>query len=110
MPKSTNSQSNESQESITQGGEAVARALRAGLISPDVLDSNLEPANVVDAVHYIAESAAKVAYALTRRCDIKTSSKSVRRDDDNGGFTVGEAIVQVADAIRDLAAAVRESK
>jgi hypothetical protein len=52
------------------GLEAVADTLRAGLISPNVMDSNMESANVVDALDKVAWSIGKVADALHRIADV----------------------------------------
>lgn len=55
---------------INRIGEAmeapgVDSALRATLISPNVSDSNMEPANVVDVLNYLASAAFKIAHAIT---------------------------------------------
>ncbi len=44
--------------------DRLAAALRDTLISPNVMDSNGEPANIVDALAYLARSVAHAAQAL----------------------------------------------
>ena len=44
--------------------DAVAKAINANLNSPNVLDSNFEPANVVDVLHDIAGALHRIAAAL----------------------------------------------
>lgn len=49
----------------------VAEAIRAVGISPNVADDNLEPANLVDVVCYIARAIGRLAAALEDHNDIQ---------------------------------------
>ena len=79
-------------------------------ISPNVVDSNLEPANVVDVLNRAAWNLSRIAHAIT--------PLDVAAMDTPDGGRVGsltEAVVyaansltKIADAISDLASAVRE--
>ena len=51
---------------IQKAGEEIADALRATLISPDVADSNMEPANAVDVLQNIADAINGLARAVQR--------------------------------------------
>jgi len=87
-----------------------AEAIRRTLESPNVCDSNLECANVVDVINYAACSASRIANAITPR------DAAAGKDATGGtiaslteavmGVTAG--MVRIADAIGDLAEAVRE--
>jgi hypothetical protein len=70
--------------STTTNDSQTAEALRATLISPNVSDSNWEPANVVDVLHDLGNAVEK-----------------------HGG-RVATGLESVASAIRDLAEAIRE--
>jgi hypothetical protein len=60
-------------------GEQVARAIDANFTSPNVRDSNLEPANVVD----VLDSMAGGLYAITRApARIATVMESTDKEDD----------------------------
>jgi hypothetical protein len=48
----------------TEIGEMLAEAIRASLISPNVPDSKLEPANLVDTTNRIARALFDVAGAI----------------------------------------------
>ena len=50
-------------------GEMLAEAIRASLISPNVPDSNLEPANLVDTTNRIARALFDVAGAIRELAD-----------------------------------------
>jgi hypothetical protein len=39
----------------------MAQAIRATFISPNCFDSNLEPANIVDAIYYLSEALYRLA-------------------------------------------------
>ena len=51
---------------IQKAGEEIADALRATLISPNVADSNMEPANAVDVLQNIADAINGLARAVQR--------------------------------------------
>lgn len=92
--------------------DTVPEAIRAALISPNVPDDNLEPANIVDVVNRLSRMTLHVADAITARAAANGS--------DAMGGTVGsltEAVMgitaglaKVAEAIHDLAEAVRERR
>lgn len=94
------------------GEHLIANAIERTLISPNVSDSNLEAANVVDAIDKLAAAASNIAYGL---CD---PNAAPGRDANDG--TVGcvtEAIMgitgglfRIAHAIEDLAEAIREGR
>lgn len=48
------------------GGDPVAAALHATLITPNETDSNMEPANIVDGLFAIARAIDSLAVAVTR--------------------------------------------
>lgn len=89
--------------------DTLASAIRETLISSNVCDSNLEPANVVDALANIANAGFAIRTAITPRAH-------PGRDETDGhveslteavmGITAG--LVRIADALSDLASAVRE--
>jgi hypothetical protein len=79
----------------------IAAAVRDGLISPNGVDSDMESANVVDVLQYLANAAAKIAYAITRKCDIQESMITELRveDDKPTSLTLAESIDRIAGAI-----------
>jgi hypothetical protein len=86
-----------------------ATAIERSLISPNVADANLEPANVVDVVHQLARATHAVALAITPNA---SPGKDV-----NGGHVeslteaamgVSQSLQNIADAVSDLAQAVRD--
>jgi len=88
-----------------------ADAIFETLRSPNVADQNLEPANVVDVINYIAIGLDKVANAITPR-------NAAAGQDAAGGHveSLTEAVMgvtngasQIADAINNLAEAIREN-
>ena len=88
----------------------VYTALNSTLVSPNVPDSNGEPANVVDALDDLSTSARKIANAIT-------PLDAVGGRDSDGGYikslteatlSLAEGSREIASAIRDLAEAVRE--
>lgn len=78
--------------------DEIASALRATLMSPNVLDSNWEPANVVDAI-------TKVASALTyagRSTKPEVGSDSLA----DAALHISDGIHRVADALESIACAL----
>jgi hypothetical protein len=45
----------------TKSETAIAEAILAAFVSPNVLDSNLEPANIVDAIHGVRLALERIA-------------------------------------------------
>lgn len=90
----------------------VANALRDVLISTDVSDSNLEPANLVDVVD-------RIAYAIKRGLsDLGTGNActpmgaiefhaSQLKD---AGDTISSSLGEVASALQEIAEAIRDLK
>lgn len=99
------------QESIADVAGAIDESFRSVFISPNVGDSNMEPANVVDVIHDLA----RAVYCLRSAV---TSPVAGGRDAMDGhveclteavmGITSG--LAKIADAIGGLAEAVRETK
>lgn len=88
----------------------LAEAVERCFISPNVCDSNLEAANVVDVIAQVSHNLKRVAHAITP-LDAAPAHTS------NGGrvgslteavFYVGEELGRIADAINNLADAKRE--
>ena len=81
-------------------------------ISPNVSDSNLEPANVVDVIDRAARNLDRIAHAIT------LGGAAAMRTPDGGkveslteaGIYVAQSLDRIAEAIRDLASAVRERR
>lgn len=87
--------------------DSTSKAIRDTFTSPNVADANLEPANLVDVVHYVARAADRIATAITPR--------AAPGKDANGGHveSLTEAVMgmtvglnAIADAINHLAEAV----
>ena len=88
----------------------MAKELGDCFSSPNVLDSNLEPANVVDVIDNLAKAVGKVSTAIMPNC--------VGNEDAAGGrveslteavMGITSGLTNIAHAITDLAEAVRES-
>ena len=86
----------------------IAEALRYSLVSPNVADSNLEPANVVDVLHDIAVSLNRLglADASTDMGALEAHALAVKE----GTEAIAGGLGLIAEAIVDLAAAVREHR
>jgi hypothetical protein len=97
---------------ITKNQDALAQALWDTLQSPNESDSNGEIANVVDVLAQVARSGRAIAHAIL--------PAAAASDSDAAGVTVDSlteavmgataGLVQIADAIHDLAQAVRERR
>jgi hypothetical protein len=83
--------------------DKVARAILDTLISPNVSDSNMEAANVVDALESVANA---IRYGLRGlgNADAATPMGALEAH----GLAIRQSADQIASAIRDLAEAVRE--
>jgi hypothetical protein len=77
----------------------IAEALRETLISPNVSDSNLEPANVVDVIHSVSR-----ALRWLGNADAARPMGAIEAH----GVAIKEAAEMIASAITDLAEAIRE--
>jgi hypothetical protein len=88
--------------SRVQTEEAIADALRAVFVSPNVTDSNLEAANVVDAIDELS----RAVWCATRRSGSPHHSELGAID--AHGEAIREAAATIATAIDNLAAAIRE--
>ena len=51
-------------DGIADAREDIANAIRSGFISPNVMDSNLEAANVVDVLERVAQAGFAIAKAI----------------------------------------------
>lgn len=90
-------------------GESVHNAILATLMSVNVADNNLEPANVVDVMQRIADGASGVAEAI--------ASPDALMCDENGNritsltesvLVLSKCFIRIAESIEHLADAVRE--
>jgi hypothetical protein len=90
-------------ETIQKGLKAIDRALRETLFSPNVSDSNMEAANIVDALDSVANA---IRYGLK---GLGTGDAATRMGGlEAHGLAIKDSADQIASAIRDLAEAVRE--
>ncbi len=89
--------------------DPVADAIRSTLISPNVTDGNLEPANVVDALDGVQRSLRRVADAIapvaapgkdTAGGHVECLTEACM------GMTAG--LCRIADSLADIAEAIRE--
>jgi|SRR6266850_1547943 len=67
--------------------DEIAEAIRDAFISPNVHDSNLEPANLVDCMHGLVKAARRIADALEadlRARDISIATDAATRADPIG--------------------------
>lgn len=82
---------------------ATADAIRATMISQNVIDSNFEAANVVDVLQYVANGAGMIARAIAVKKDggpvLMTLADSVYHVS-RGLFSISESIDALAEAIR----------
>lgn len=90
--------------------DEIAESLERCFISPNVSDSNLEPANVVDVIDRAARNLSRIANAITPTEALAMQTPSGGRV---GSLTeavifASESLMKIADAIGDLASAVRE--
>ena len=83
----------------------VAQGLHDVLVSPNVSDSNLEPANIVDVIHQLGRDIVYAAKWLGNG-DAATPMGALEAH----GKAVLDGCADVASAIRELAEAVRESR
>ena len=82
---------------IETASENYAKAIYNAFVSPNESDSNLEPANVVDALFFVGRAGCQISDALNRIADAiegsgMTDSRDTARD---------IAITSIADAIRE---------
>ena len=90
--------------------DEIVDSLERCFISPNVADSNMEPANVVDVIDRAARNLSRIAHAIT-----PTDAAAMKTP---GGGRVGslteaviyaaDSLAKIAEAIGDLASAVRE--
>ena len=90
--------------------DEIVESLERCFISPNVADSNLEPANVVDVIDRAARNLSRIAHAIT-----PTDAQAMQTPDGHRVGSLTEAVIYAADsltkiakAIGDLASAVRE--
>lgn len=93
--------------------EDISEALRDSFISPNVADSNLEAANVVDVIQGLATSARRIASAISADAapghdatgGVVASLTEAVMGITAGLMAVAESNEAIADAIRELAVA-----
>ena len=78
----------------------IAQALLQTLISPNVCDSNLEDANVVDVLEEIASALRVLGY----QSDQETAMGALEAH----AWALKEGAAEIARALQDVAAAIRE--
>ena len=90
--------------------DEIVDSLERCFISPNVPDSNMEPANVVDVIDRAARNLSRIAHAIT-----PTDAAAMTTSDGGLVGSLTEAVIYAADsltriagAISDLASAVRE--
>lgn len=94
---------------MTQTGEGqLARAIKQTFMSPNENDSNYEAANVVDGLYSVARAlhALGNGNAATHMGGMEALGKAVLDSSEQ----IASAMGGIADAISDLADAIRESK
>lgn len=93
-------------ETVTATADAILRTLE----SPNVSDSNMEAANVVDVINAVAQSNMRIARAITSPASAGTDAAGGHVESLTEavmGITAG--LLQVAEAIRELAEAHRKT-
>jgi hypothetical protein len=84
--------------------DAIAETLHHVLVSPNVADSNMETANLVDVVHELAQ-AVRSGLKWLGTGDAMTTMGAIEAH----GVMVKEAAATIASALGDLASAIRET-
>jgi hypothetical protein len=86
----------------------IAEALSYNFTSPNVSDRNLEPANVVDVLYYIAKALNNLGLsdASTDMGALEAHALAIK----DGTEAIAVGLHTIAEAIGDLAAAVREHR
>jgi hypothetical protein len=86
--------------------DQIAEALRETLISPNVSDANLEPANLVD----VGNNIARALWCLARIDDSEESAGAVQllaKEIDDGSTIISCSLDRVASALNNIADAIR---
>jgi len=90
--------------------EDIVDSLERCFISPNVADSNMEPANVVDVIDRAARNLSRIAHSIT-----PTDAAPMRTQDGGRVGSLTEAVIyaadnlaKIADSISELASALRE--
>lgn len=80
----------------------IAQALHDGLVSENCYDSNYEPANIVDALYFLARALDRLGHnnADTSMGAVEALSKEVQE----GSERIAAALLEVADAVRSTRA------
>lgn len=82
--------------------DAIAGALTGTLISPNESDSNLEPANVVDALYFVGRSIRRATASEATCPETGTAIDLVE-----ALYILGKAGERMANALQDIAEAIR---
>jgi hypothetical protein len=83
----------------------IAAALDRNLTSPNETDSNFEPANLVDAVFFLARQVRRAAESQAT-----CSETNTRIDLVEALYIIGKAGERIAEAIREVAGALAAAK
>lgn len=91
--------------------EATARAIRDSLSSPNVADSNFEPANVVDVIAGLASATRQVAQSITPNvAGCQGASGGHVESLTEAVLDASHSLKAIAEALSDVAAAIREAR
>lgn len=90
----------------------LANAISGAFISPNVADSNLEPANIVDALDGLVRMTRAVANAITPMgaAPAETPNGGIVRSLTEAVFYAAESLGSISNSIHDLAEAIREGR
>jgi hypothetical protein len=106
--QTSNAKENHAMPTKMSSNDRVADAIRDTLCSPNVSDSNFEPANVVDALESIARALRQLGFYGPGDNPGAIEGHSMMLRD--GAARISESLGGIASAITDLAEAIREHK
>lgn len=91
--------------------ESICDAIRDSFSSANVCDPNLEPANIVDVIHYVNSSINLIANSITpmSACASQDATGNMVRSLTEAVMGISSGAVLIADAINNLAYAVSQS-
>jgi len=81
--------------------DKIANSLKCCFISPNVGDSNMEPANVVDVIEHVAMNLDRIARAIT-----PIDAMPAQTDDGGSVGSLTEAVFYVAKNLGNIAEAI----
>ncbi len=88
----------------------ISKTLAACLISPNVSDANLEPANIVDTMHSAARAIASLSKAVSDGPYEATDKPGNINSLVDAGLYIGEGLREIAKSIDRLAATVEGAR